>query len=208
MKNFGYTTHRRTYIFKLDSWPVQTPLLRIVSFRCAVRNRHAPACLIMFLHAQDDDYLVKPEIIRSLRARIDTHDIFLLPPDEALSSNLLSINSPSTNITFAFAWLGYGALILKSHAESFLSLLERLGVSREEAKMADNYYSILRNSFPEIWTGAPIALFGGGDFTVGEEGVVRNRKHIVSSAVFFCQNVSHTARLQLLSILTQLYLLL
>lgn len=49
--------------------------------------------------------------------------------------------------------------------------------------MADNYYSVLKNSFPEIWTAAPIALFGGGAFTVGEEGVARNRKHIVSIAL-------------------------
>ncbi|KAJ7179811.1 hypothetical protein C8R43DRAFT_970524 [Mycena crocata] len=142
----------------------------------ACSNVSTPYCFI-----QDDDYLVKPEIIRSLRARIDKDDIFLSPPHEVLSSQLLSIRSPSTNITLGFSWLGYGSLILKSHAESFLSLLGRLGASDEETKMADNYYSILRNRIPELWTGAPIALFGGGDFTVGDEGVARNRKHIATA---------------------------
>jgi hypothetical protein len=143
---------------------------------------------------KDDDYLVKPEIIRSLRARIDTHDIFFLPPDEVLSSHCLSVDSPSTNITFGFSWLGYGALILRSNAESFLSLLGRIGASEEKRKMADNYYSILKNSFPEIWTGHPIALFGGGDFTVGEEGVARNRKHIVSALSLFFDQIFHNVQ--------------
>ncbi|KAJ7276211.1 hypothetical protein B0H12DRAFT_1084165 [Mycena haematopus] len=137
---------------------------------------------------QDDDYLVKPEIIRSLRARIDTHDIFHLPPQEVLSGHVLSIDS--TNITFGFSWLGYGALLLRSNAESFLSLLGRIGASAEETKMADNYYSILKNSFPEIWTGHPIPLFGGGDFTVGEEGVARNRKHIAAATSYLDQIVT------------------
>ncbi|KAJ7667816.1 hypothetical protein DFH06DRAFT_1039798 [Mycena polygramma] len=145
----------------------------------ACSNASTPYCFI-----QDDDYLVEPEIIRSLRARIDTHDIFFLPPDEVLSGHLLSIDSPSTNITLGFSWLGYGALILRSNAESFLSLLRRLGASDEETKMADNYYSILKNSFPEIWTGHPTPLFGGGAFTVGEEGVARNRKHIAAAASY------------------------
>ncbi|KAJ6599252.1 hypothetical protein DFH09DRAFT_1130540 [Mycena vulgaris] len=145
----------------------------------ACANASTPYCFI-----QDDDYLVKPEVIRSLRARIRTHDIFVLPPDEVLSSHLLSINSSSTNITFGFSWLGYGALILRSHAESFLLLLARIGASEEETKMADNYYSILKNSFPEIWTGAPMPLFGGGAFTVGEEGVARNRRHIAAAAKY------------------------
>ncbi|KAJ6509993.1 hypothetical protein C8R47DRAFT_1096336 [Mycena vitilis] len=145
----------------------------------ACSNASTPYCFI-----QDDDYLVEPEVIRSLRARIDTHDIFFLPPDEVLSGHLLSVDSPSTNITFGFSWLGYGAMILRSNAESFLSLLRHLGVSDEEMKMADNYYSVLKNSFPELWTGHPTPLFGGGAFTVGEEGVVRNRKHIAAAASY------------------------
>ncbi|KAF8211316.1 hypothetical protein K438DRAFT_1807102 [Mycena galopus ATCC 62051] len=153
----------------------------------ACASASTPYCFI-----QDDDYLVKPEIVRSLRARIDEHDIFHLPPHEVLSGHVLSIDSPSTNITFGFSWLGYGALILKSNAESFLSLLKRIGASEEETKMADNYYSILKNSFPEIWTGHPIPLFGGGDFTVGEEGDVRNRKHIAAATSYLDQIVADT----------------
>ncbi|KAJ6516076.1 hypothetical protein C8R45DRAFT_796746, partial [Mycena sanguinolenta] len=140
----------------------------------ACAEASTPYCFI-----QDDDYLVKPEVIHALRARIDRHDIFHLPPDEVLSSFVLSVDSP--NITFGFSWLGYGALLLRSNAESFLSLLKRVGASAEETKMADNYYAILKNSFPEVWTGHPIPLFGGGDFTVGEEGVARNRKHIAAA---------------------------
>ncbi|KAJ7047551.1 hypothetical protein C8F04DRAFT_1059304 [Mycena alexandri] len=152
----------------------------------ACANASTPYCFI-----QDDDYLVKPEVIRSLRARIDTHDIYLLPPDESLSSHLLSVSSPSTNITFGFSWLGYGSLILRSNAESFLSLLKRIGASEEENKMADNYYSILRNSVPEVWTGCPIPLGGGGDFTVGEEGVARNRKHIAAATNYLDKIVAN-----------------
>ncbi|KAJ7742445.1 hypothetical protein DFH07DRAFT_836493 [Mycena maculata] len=151
----------------------------------ACANASTPYCFI-----QDDDYLVKPEVIRSLRSRIDNQDIFHLPPDEVLSSRLLSINS--SFVHFAFSWLGYGALIHRHNAASFLSLLGRLGVSQEEIKMADNYYSILSNSFPEIWIGAPIALFGGGDFTVGEEGVARNRKHIAAAAKYLDAIVTDT----------------
>ncbi|KAJ7507651.1 hypothetical protein B0H11DRAFT_1967922 [Mycena galericulata] len=145
----------------------------------ACSNTSTAYCFI-----QDDDYLVDPEVIQNMRARIDTHDIFLLPPDEVLSSHLLTINSPSTKITFGFSWLGYGALILRSHAESFLALLERLGASQEATNMADNYYSILRNSLPELWTSAPTPLFGGGAFTIGEEGIARNRKHIAAAAEY------------------------
>ncbi|KAJ7095204.1 hypothetical protein B0H15DRAFT_881063 [Mycena belliarum] len=143
----------------------------------ACSNASTAYCFI-----QDDDYLIKPEVIRSLRARAHADDLFVLPPAEVLSSHLLSINSPSTNVTFSFSWLGYGALILRSHAESFLSLLARLNASEEETKMADNYYSILANKIPEIWTSAPIALDGGGAFTVGDEGAARNRKHIAAAA--------------------------
>ncbi|KAJ7368112.1 hypothetical protein DFH08DRAFT_830370 [Mycena albidolilacea] len=154
----------------------------------ACASASTPYCFI-----QDDDYLVKPEIIRSLRARIGTHDIYHLPPDEVLAGHVLSIESPSTNITFGFSWLGYGALLLRSNAESFLSLLKRIGASEEETKMADNYYSILKNSVPEIWTGHPIPLFGGGDFTVGGEGVARNRKHIAAATNYLDQIVATDA---------------
>ncbi|KAJ6629176.1 hypothetical protein B0H10DRAFT_28902 [Mycena sp. CBHHK59/15] len=125
---------------------------------------------------QDDDYLIKPEVIHSLRARVHRHDVFVLPPSEVLSSRLLSIDS--TKIHFEFSWLGYGALILRDHAKAFLLLLRQLGASEEESKMADNYYSILKNSFPEIWIANPIELFGGHAFTAGKEGIERNRKHI------------------------------
>ncbi|KAJ7638668.1 hypothetical protein FB45DRAFT_903501 [Roridomyces roridus] len=155
----------------------------------ACANASTPYCFI-----QDDDYLVKSEAIRSLRARVEDHDIYLLPPDEVLSSRLLSINSPSTKITFSFSWLGYGALIHRNHAVSFLSLLMRLGTSQEETRMADNYYSILRNSFPEIWTSAPIALSSEGAFTVGDAGVARNNKHIVAATKYLDSIVANASQ--------------
>ncbi|KAK7061562.1 rab geranylgeranyltransferase [Favolaschia claudopus] len=143
----------------------------------ACANASTPYCFI-----QDDDYLVKPEIVTSLRARINTHDIFHLPPDEFISGHLLSIQSPL--LDFGFSWLGYGAMILRSNAQSFLALLDTLQASKQEKQMADNYFTILKNEFPEIWTGHPISLFGGGDFTVGEEGVARNRKHIAAATSY------------------------
>ncbi|KAJ7179327.1 hypothetical protein C8R46DRAFT_1073418 [Mycena filopes] len=117
---------------------------------------------------------------------------FSFPPTEVLSSHLLSISSPSTNVTFGFSWLGYGSLVLRSHARSFLSLLARIGASEEELKMADNYYTILKNSVPEVWTGHPTPLGGGSDFTVGEEGAARNRKHIAAAVNYLDKIVAQS----------------
>jgi len=70
-------------------------------------------------------------------------------------------------------------------SKSFLSLIEDLRFSDEERKMADNYFTILRNDFTEIWYDQGIELGGGQSFTVGTEGEQRNRLHIVSTFYLF-----------------------
>ena len=70
-------------------------------------------------------------------------------------------------------------------SESFLSLMDGLQFSEEERKMADNYFTILRNDFVEIWHDQGIELGGGQPFTVGVEGEQRNRLHIVSMFYLF-----------------------
>ena len=82
----------------------------------------------------------------------------------------------------SFAWLGYGSIIHRSLATAFLHLLDadHLHVTADELKMADNYFSILRNEVPEAWFDQGIELGGGQAFTVGSAGEERNRKHIVS----------------------------
>ena len=83
----------------------------------------------------------------------------------------------------SFAWLGHGAIMHRSQAEDFLSLLYQLNVTNEELKMADNYFSILSNTPAEVWFDQGIELGGGQPFTVGTEGESRNRRHIVSSRI-------------------------
>lgn len=70
-------------------------------------------------------------------------------------------------------------------SESFLSLMDSLQFSDEERKMADNYFTILRNDYAEIWHDQGIELGGGQPFTVGTEGEQRNRLHIVSMFYLF-----------------------
>ena len=65
-------------------------------------------------------------------------------------------------------------------SESFLSLIGDLKFSSEERKMADNYFTILRNDITKIWYDQGIELGGGQPFTVGTEGEQRNVLHIVS----------------------------
>lgn len=69
-------------------------------------------------------------------------------------------------------------------SESFLSLINDLQFSDEERKMSDNYFTILRNGFTEIWHDQGIELGGGQPFTVGTEGEQRNTLHIVSTFYF------------------------
>ena len=67
----------------------------------------------------------------------------------------------------------------------FLSLIDDMGFSDEERKMADNYFTILHNDLTEIWYDQGIELGGGQPFTVGTEGEERNKLHIVSTFYSF-----------------------
>lgn len=104
--------------------------------------------------------------------------IHLQPPQEMLTSTLRTV-IVEPNIRTTFAWLGYGTIIKKSQAVEFLALLDQLDISDEQHKMADNYFTILRNDLPERWFDAEIELNGGVPFTTGPEGEERNSQHIV-----------------------------
>ncbi|EIN13887.1 hypothetical protein PUNSTDRAFT_56387 [Punctularia strigosozonata HHB-11173 SS5] len=142
---------------------------------------------------QDDDYLVRPEVINAMYQRLSssplTHPggIHILPPHEYLSSTLRTLvagHNPATNaynIHTTFAWLGHGALVRRSMTAEFLQLLTLLNASDEERKRADNYYTILGNRIPEIWLDQSIELGGGQPFTVGTDGHERNLKHITKA---------------------------
>ena len=96
-----------------------------------------------------------------------------------LLSQLRTI-SIGQKIHTTFAWLGYGTIIRRLQAIEFLSLLKELELSKEERKMADNYFTILSNNIPERWFDGGVELGGGQAFTVGQEGEERNNRHIVS----------------------------
>ena len=71
-------------------------------------------------------------------------------------------------------------MLHRTEAVDFLALMGALHASDEEMKMADNYFTILRNRVPEIWFDQGVELGGGQPFTVGVEGDERNIRHIVS----------------------------
>ncbi|KAH9837249.1 uncharacterized protein C8Q71DRAFT_757421 [Rhodofomes roseus] len=147
-----------------------------------------------YCYIQDDDYLVRAEIIRSLRARLassdDPHTIHLLPSHEHLSSSLREIHVPKpdpsyiSDIHTSFAWLGHGSIMHRSQADEFLSLMRYLRASPDEMKMADNYFTILSNRVPEIWFDQSFGLGGGNAFTVGEEGNQRNARHTLRATQY------------------------
>jgi hypothetical protein len=135
---------------------------------------------------QDDDYLILPEVIQTLHTRITELErlsaLHLLPPHERLSSDLRAMYTSDLdgNLHTSFAWLGHGTMMHRSLASEFLSLMQVLEFSKEETKMADNYFSVLKNYPSETWFDQGIELGGGQAFTVGSEGHERNKKHIVS----------------------------
>lgn len=106
--------------------------------------------------------------------------IHLLPPHEHLSSTSLTGYSFDGRIHTRFVWLGHGTMMHRELSKSFLSLIDHMGFSSEERKMADNYFTILRNDFTEIWHDQGVEFDGGQPFTVGTEGEQRNQMHIVS----------------------------
>ncbi|KAK1234867.1 hypothetical protein PQX77_001961 [Marasmius sp. AFHP31] len=97
----------------------------------------------------------------------------------------------------SFNWLGYGSMIPRSESRGFLEATRALNLTEEEVKMADNYFSVLRNTFPENWFDQNIPLGGGQAFTVGQEGTERNNQHIrrageLLDSVVFCEGESCT----------------
>jgi len=86
---------------------------------------------------QDDDYLILPEVIRTLHTRITELErlsaVYLLPPHERLSSDLRAVYTSDLdgNLHTSFAWLGHGTMIHRSLASEFLSLLQVLEISKE-----------------------------------------------------------------------------
>ncbi|KZS93301.1 hypothetical protein SISNIDRAFT_485569 [Sistotremastrum niveocremeum HHB9708] len=131
---------------------------------------------------QDDDYLVRPQVIWSLHLSANGapvhRDIHLLPPHERLSTYFRTLVSPDERLHTTFAWLGHGTLISRERASRFLHLLSSRDLSDEQLLMADNYYSILSNHIPELWIDSGIELGSSQPFSVGAQGEERNWKHI------------------------------
>ncbi|KAK7465483.1 hypothetical protein VKT23_005461 [Stygiomarasmius scandens] len=109
-----------------------------------------------------------------------------------MSSHLKRIRVGS-KIHTGFAWLGHGTIIQQAHAQQFLSLMNILNASTEELKMADNYFTLLSNSFPQVWLDQGIELGGGQPFTVGEEGDDRNKRHILRATQMLDQLLDCTS---------------
>lgn len=108
----------------------------------------------------------------------DSVPIHLSPPLEHLSTQLRHYVYPPL-VDTSFAWLGYGTLIRREQAQEFLTLLKEYDLNQEEIRMADNYFTILRNAgMPTTWFDDGVELGGGQAFTVGKEGDERNWMHI------------------------------
>ncbi|KAL4069838.1 hypothetical protein V8B97DRAFT_640234 [Scleroderma yunnanense] len=145
-----------------------------------------------FCFVQDDDYLVLPQIVRSLEYRITNSPqtvLHLLPAHEHLSSRLRTVTT-SSGVHTGFAWLGHGTMLSKKRALDFVSLLRFLDMPQDEVQMADNYFTILGNQIPEIWFDHGIELGGGQPFTIGQEGHERNQRHIKKACAYLDRLVS------------------
>ncbi|KZV70959.1 hypothetical protein PENSPDRAFT_578573 [Peniophora sp. CONT] len=141
-----------------------------------------------FCYTQDDDYLILPEILRSLHTRVSKEhgpqSVHLLPPHERLSSELRYVCNEGRGLHTSFAWLGHGAILRRSLVQRFLSSMQLVNATEEQLLMADNYYSVLLNEPPEVWFDQGIELGGGQAFTVGSEGELRNRRHIMQAGLY------------------------
>ncbi|PIL31468.1 hypothetical protein GSI_06170 [Ganoderma sinense ZZ0214-1] len=164
----------------------------------ACAQASTPYCFV-----QDDDYLVRPEIIQSLRVHMAAPDasrvIHLLPPHEHLSTTLRETDVQSSHdrqlssIQTSFAWLGHGTMLHRSEAQSFLRLMRYLDAPPDDMKMADNFFTILSNRVPEVWHDQGFELGGGQPFTVGSEGDDRNKKYILR-ATRYLESLAHCGR--------------
>ncbi|KIY50515.1 hypothetical protein FISHEDRAFT_12158, partial [Fistulina hepatica ATCC 64428] len=135
---------------------------------------------------QDDDFVIWPEVINALHHKFremsaQIRSLYLLPPHEHLSSQLQTISVPP-HIHTSFSWLGYGSILRRSAVSDFMALLHKLNATEEEFNMADNYFSILSNTYAQLWFDQGFELGGGQPFTVGSEGNARNQRHIIRAA--------------------------
>jgi hypothetical protein len=69
--------------------------------------------------------------------------------------------------TLGLLGLVMGRSCIANYQNRSYRLIDDLKFSDEERKMADNYFTILRNDFTEIWHDQGIELGGGQPFTVG-----------------------------------------
>ncbi|KAG1828448.1 hypothetical protein EV424DRAFT_541866 [Suillus variegatus] len=163
-----------------------------------------------FCFLQDDDYLIMPEVIRTLHARVfgtPDHSIHLLPPHEVLSTQLRTTVT-SDGVHTSSAWLGHGTILPRTGAADFLALLHHLNASEDEMKMADNYFTILNNRIPDVWFDQGIELGGGQPFTVGMEGDERNKIHVINASrylatlldAFRASDISHKSKLPFIEV--------
>ena len=104
----------------------------------------------------------------------------MLPPLELLSTRLRHISSSDGRLHTSPAWLGYGTLILSERARNFLHTFLDIEKDPNSVAMADNYYSILSNTQPELWFGQESDLGLGQPFSVGSAGDERNWHYMVS----------------------------
>lgn len=149
------------------------------------------SCPELIYTNQDDDYLIRPEIVHALHARLlepnSSPVIHLLPPHDHLTTSLREIHvahpetSHLSDVHTSFAWLGYGTIMERSQAVKFITMMRELKLADKEIVMADNYFTILGNRVPEFWLDQNFELGGGFAFTEGQEGEERNVKHIVSN---------------------------
>ncbi|KAI8981143.1 hypothetical protein BD414DRAFT_529981 [Trametes punicea] len=184
--------------------------------RSKLRIHNAPANLLFqarflacaqadtpYCFVQDDDYLVRSEIIHALRVRMGDGGapgaIHLLPPHEHLSTMLREVHVETPRATHmsdvhtSFAWLGHGTIVRRSKAQQFLSLMRYLNVTDDEMRMADNFFTILSNRVPEVWFDQGFELGGGQPFTVGSEGDERNRDYTLRAARYL-ESLTHCGR--------------
>ena len=142
-----------------------------------------PGTLHLFAHRvlqlQDEDYLILSNFIPSQTLRTyhgagTTVRCVCTPPHERLSSHLGPSSDLDGNLPTSFAWLGHDTMMHRSPASEFLSLSQVLEVSKEETRMADNYFSVLRDYPLKTWFDQGSELGSGQAFTVGSEGHERN----------------------------------
>ena len=70
-------------------------------------------------------------------------------------------------------------MLHRTKVVEFISLLRRLRLSNDEMRLADNYFTLLSNTVPEIWFDQDFELGGADPFTVGSVGAERNINHTV-----------------------------